>query len=112
MSISPAQMVLQVGRVESPVVSRRSTPAAVPAVALAGESSDESSAPAPADSSLAPLSTDMRIDDQHHIYSEVVNDRTGAEVLEIPPEVIRKLAESFNVLLVGGSSDHRVDVKS
>src|SRR5271169_2021859 len=101
MSISPAQMVVQIGSVESTTLSRRSTPGTAPAVALARESSDASPAPAPAVSSFAPLSTDMRIDDQHQIYYEVVNDRTGDEVMEIPPEVIRKLAESFNLPLVG-----------
>jgi len=58
------------------------------------------------------LSTDLRVDDQRRIYYEVVNDRTGDVVYEIPPEAIRKLGESLNVSLDVGSSGHRVDVKS
>jgi uncharacterized FlaG/YvyC family protein len=54
----------------------------------------------------------LRIDAQHQIYYAVVNDRTGEVVLEIPPEVIRELAESLDVPLAGIASAHSLDVKS
>lgn len=112
MSISPAQMILQVASAESPALSRRSTQASVPAPAMAVGSIDESPAPAPVDLSPASLTTDMRIDDQHQFYYEFVDDRTGDVLFEIPPEALRAIGESLNVPLEGDSSAHSVDVKS
>jgi hypothetical protein len=103
-------MILQVASAESLTASRRSTPASVPAAAPAVESSAES--PAPAVSSSAQFSTDMKIDDQHQIYYEFVDDRTGNVLFEIPPEALRAIAESLNLSLVGNASAHSVDVKS
>jgi uncharacterized FlaG/YvyC family protein len=54
----------------------------------------------------------MRVDDQHQIYYETVDDRTGDVLFEIPPEALRAIAESLNLSLVGSSSGHSVDVKS
>ncbi len=54
----------------------------------------------------------MRVDDQRQIYYEVVNDRTGDVVYEIPPEVVRKLGENPTVLLDGRVGGHSLDVKS
>ena len=101
-------MNLQVESVEGSTASRRSSSASEPAAAGA----EESPAPEPDDSFLAPLTTDLRIDAQHQIYYAVVNDRTGEVVLEIPPEVIRELAESLDVPLAGIASAHSLDVKS
>jgi len=111
-SISPAQMLLQVASVESLTVSRRSTSASVPAVAIAGESSDESPAPAPAVSSPAQFSTDMRVDDQHQIYYEFVDASTGDVMFEIPPEALREIGESLNLPVAADATGHSVDMKS
>src|SRR5208282_1520608 len=105
-------MIQQVANVESLTVSRCSTPAPVPADAIAGESSDKPSAPTPAPSSPAQFSTNLRVDDQHQVYYEFVDDRTGDVVFEIPPEALREIGESLNVPLEGLSSGHNVDVKS
>jgi len=111
-SISPAQMTLQVASVESPAVSRRPTPASDPAAAMATNSNDESPAPAPAVFSPAQFSTDMRIDDQHQVYYEFIDDRTGDVLFEIPPEALREIGESLNLSSLGDSSGHSIDVKS
>jgi hypothetical protein len=108
MSISPAQMILQVASTESPTGTGRVTRVAVSAV----ESPAQTPVPAPADSSPAQLSTDMRVDDQHQIYYEVVNDRTGDVLFEIPSAALRNIGESLKLPLGGGSSGHRVDVKT
>ena len=111
-SISPAQMTLQVGSVEILAPTGRSAKAAVPTGAQVVESTAESSAAVPAVSSPSQLSTDMRVDDQRQIYYEVVNDRTGDVVYEIPPELVRKLGENPTVLLDGRVGGHSLDVKS
>jgi hypothetical protein len=60
----------------------------------------------------APLATDMRVDAQHQVYYQVINERTGDLLLEIPSEALREIGESIQVPLVGDSSVHGVDVKS
>ncbi len=112
MSISPAQMILQVASAESPAPAGRSAPASALAPARAVEPPAESPAAAPVDCSLPQLSTMVRIDDRHRFYYELVNSRTGDVVYEFPPEMIRKLAESFEASADGESMGHRVDVKS
>ena len=101
-------MVVQAASTEGPTPTGRVTRVAVPAV----ESPAQTPVPAPADSSPAQLSTDMRVDQQHQIYYEVVNDRTGDVLFEIPSAVLRNIAESLNVPLVGDSNGHSVDVKT
>jgi uncharacterized FlaG/YvyC family protein len=54
----------------------------------------------------------MRVDDQHQVYYEFVDDRTGDVLFEIPPEALREIGESLNLPLDGGSRIHSVDVKS
>ena len=112
MSISPASMILQIASAEDLTVSRRSTPASGPSGVLAAESPAESPAPAPAVSSPAQFSTDMKVDDQHQVYYEFVDDRTGDVLFEIPPEALREIGESLNLPLDGHGSGHSVDVKS
>lgn len=113
MSISPAQMMLQV---ESPDMSGTSarTPqpakSLVPSAAPAPEST--SAAPAPATSSPSPLATDLRIDSQDQFYYEFVDGRTGSVVFEIPPEALRAIGESLNLPLNGDANANSVDVKS
>jgi len=64
------------------------------------------------DSSGAKLSTTLRIDDQHYIYYEIIDDQSGDVVLEIPPEQIRKLAEGLSKSLAADGETHSLDVKS
>ena len=54
----------------------------------------------------------MRIDDQHQVYYQVVNERTGDVLLEISCEAVRQIGESIKVLPEGDASIHGVDVKS
>ena len=79
---------------------------------MVGESSDESSAPAPPASSLAQLSTDMRVDSQHQVYYEFVDESTGNVLFEIPPEALRAIGESLSLPLDGEAGAHSLDVKS
>jgi hypothetical protein len=111
MSISPAQMMLQVASTENTPGARRSTPAPVPA-APAAASPPETPTPAPAVSPPAQFSTDLRVDDKHQPYYEVVDDRSGDVLFEIPPAALRAIGESLNVPLIGDTSAHSFDVKS
>jgi len=110
MSISPAQTMPQVSVLESRAAPRPSDVAAAPEKVDAAAPPAESSPPTV--SSPPELKTNLRIDDQHQVYYEVINDRTGDEILEIPPEVLRKLGENLNFPLFEGTEVHRVDVKS
>ena len=110
MSISPVQMMLQVASAQNTLSTRRANPNPAPATNQAQETaSAASTAPsAPPD----PFSTDMKVDNQHQVYYEIVDNRTGDELYEIPPEVLRRIAESLNLPLMGDSVAHNVDVKS
>ena len=112
MSISPAQMILQVASAEGFAPIEALHPSLGSRGRFRGGIPRESSAPAPAASSPAQFSTDMRVDNQHQIYYEFVDDSTGDVVFEIPPEALREIGESLNVPLVGDASGHSVDVKS
>jgi|ERR1035441_6567777 hypothetical protein len=115
MSISPAQTNLQVGTTEGSSSAGHSSQPATPGVAEPASSHakfpSENPVPVPI-ISPAPLSTDMRIDDQRQIYYRVVNERTGDVLLEIPCEALREIGESIKVQLEGDASIHGVDVKS
>ena len=112
MSISPAQMVLQVASAESFAPTGRSALVSNPTTAMAVASPGDSGAAAPAVSSSAQFSTDMCVDNQHQIYYEFVDASTGDVLFEIPPEALREIGESLNVSLVGDASVPSVDVKS
>ena len=110
MSISPAQLILPVASLAGEAVPRRSASSVLPADSPAAISRDPS--PAPAATPTPQFSTDMRVDDQHQVYYEFVDDRTGDVLFEIPPEALREIGESLNLPLDGGSRIHSVDVKS
>jgi hypothetical protein len=59
-----------------------------------------------------PIGTDMRVDAQHQVYYEFVDESTGDVMFEIPPEALREIGESLNLPLVGDASVPSVDVKS
>ena len=115
MSISSAELTLQVASAASPAPSRPAAPASpspVRAAASAAESTADSPHSAPAVPSSSQLSTDLRIDRQHQLYYEFVDDSTGSVVFEIPPEALRAIGESLNLPLNGDATAHGVDVKS
>jgi hypothetical protein len=105
-------MMLQVASAASAAPAGRTTQAADPAAAQPLETSAEYAAPAPAAASLEKFSTDLRVDAQHQPYYEVVDDKTGDVLFEIPPEALREIGESLNVSLIGDASVPSVDVKS
>src|SRR5271169_6895503 len=99
MSISPAQMILQVENSVSPVSTRPSAPASVAAKAVAAISPVESPTLVAAAASPTQFSTDRQIDDHHQVYYEIVDDNTGKVLMELPPEALRKIGESLNLPL-------------
>ena len=110
MSISPAQLMLQVDSAQSTLLTRRSNRSPVSATNQAQETAPAATT-APA-SPPDPFSTDMKVDKQHQVYYEIVDNRTGDELFEIPPEALRAIGESLNVPLIGESGVHGVDIKS
>ncbi len=120
MSISSAQMLQQIASAEGPSVPSRSTPTAGPAAspasgavpAPAAESAAPFATPTPAVSPPAQFSTDMQIDNHHQVYYEIVDDRSGDVLFEIPAEALRKIGESLNVPLLGDAQAPSLDVQS
>ncbi len=110
MSISPAQMVLQVSSAENPAQPGRGAYTSIPAAASAANASNPS--PPAATSSASQFSTDMRVDSQHQVYYEFVDQSTGDVLFEIPPEALRAIGESLNVPLEGEAGAHGMDVES
>ena len=106
MSISPAQFAIAPATVEPPA----RTPAAgsKPDPQTPGKREPV----APAEPSGSTMSTDLRIDDQRRIYYEIVNNRTGDVVMELPPEQIRRLAEDSSESQAGRNISHNIDVKA
>jgi len=105
MSISLSQTMLQVGSIETSGEPKPSTPA----------SATEADTPSPSralPTLPASVSTDLRIDNEHQVYYEFVDQSTGDVVFEIPPEALRAIGESLNVPLDGGASIHSIDLKS
>jgi len=98
MSIPSAQMTLFVIGSASATPADRSTRAATPPAAAVASSSQSS--------------TDMRVDAQHQVYYEFVDNRTGNVLFEIPPEAFRAIGESLNVPLAAEANGLSVDVKS
>jgi hypothetical protein len=111
MSIPPAEMLLQATTVQTtPPTWRSSETGAGAAVQPQEVTTHSSSTP----SALPPntFSTDMKVDDQHQVYYAIVDDRSGDELFEIPPEALRKIGESLHLPPIGESGVHGVDVKS
>lgn len=109
MSISPAQLVTALGAADLAAETLQSRGAAAGAATKTEAPHAEG---APAEPSGPKLSTNLRIDDQRRIYYEVINNRTGDVVYEIPPEQIRKLAEGLTESPVSQSAGHKVDVRT
>jgi len=102
MAISPLQYAFV------PAADARQLKPPAAAAAPSQEAVPEAPPPQPSIPAPAKLSTNLRIDSQRHIYYEVINDKSGDVVMEIPPEQIRRLEE-------GGQNPppgHGLDVKS
>lgn len=108
-SICFAQFTTQAGAISPTAAKGTPTPSsAAPAAEEATSQRRGASAASPAPE----LSTDMRVDDQRHVYYEFVNKRTGDVVCEIPPEVIRELGENLDALPAAPAQGLTLDVKS
>jgi hypothetical protein len=58
------------------------------------------------------ISTDLRIDGQHHVYYQIINDQNGQVVCEIPSAQIRELEEGSITPPASEGAGQRIDVKS
>lgn len=113
MSISPAQLSLQIAGAENIPNQRSSTPVA------SQPAPTTTSAPLPASStgtSALPnpdlVTADLRVDKQHQFYYEFVDGTTGSVEFEIPPEALRAIGESLVLPLHGDTGASALDVKS
>lgn len=113
MSISPAQLSLQIAGAENIAAQRSSTPvASPPAPATASTTIPATSASAAALSNPDLVTPDLRIDKQHQFYYEFVDGTTGSVEFEIPPEALRAIGESLVLPLHGDTGASALDVKS
>ena len=112
MSISPAQLVMAVARADRAAETARAREAPPRPAAQVREHGAGAAAAAQAEASGPKMSTAMRIDDQSRIYYEVINNRTGDVVMELPPEQIRKLGEGLGQAVKSQPDGHNIDVKS
>ena len=106
MSISPAQLAtaLTTSDPQGRALAERASPPA--------DSPPKLAVPSPVQPSGPTLSTSVRIDEQRHIYYEVINNRTGDVVIEIPPEQIRRLGEGLTESRVSGNPEPNIDVRA
>jgi hypothetical protein len=113
MSIFPAHMSLEIATAVSSSSSPRSTPAfsSAPSTVTRAEESASSDSSAGATAS-PPVTTDLRIDNQHQFYYEFVDGSTGKVEFEIPPEALRAIGESLSLPLQGDAGASSIDVKS
>lgn len=109
MSIPTAQLPSESRTVD---FAPRTGAPATPAAPTTNQETTSKASTVPAVSFGSDLSTDVRVDDRRHVYYETVNNRTGEVVCEIPPEVIRKLAESLEDVPQALWGGHTVDVES
>jgi hypothetical protein len=111
-------MATQIASAENSPAAKRTVPSnpvassSGPALPNAAETSAPPSTPAQTISSSLQLSTDMKVDDQHRVYYEFIDDSTGNVLFEIPPAALREIGESLNLPGVGETAAHSVDVKS
>jgi hypothetical protein len=112
MSVSSAQMVLQVASAEGLAPTGRFASASVSKPAPAAVSLVESAASPPHEVPPAQFNTDLQIDNQHQIYYEFVDASTGDVVFEIPPAALREIGESLNLPVLADATGHSVDMKS
>lgn len=113
MSISPAQLSLQIAGAENTAAQRSSTPVSLPlAPTTASTTTPATSASGSALSNPDLVTPDLRIDKQHQFYYEFVDGTTGSVEFEIPPEALRAIGESLVLPLQGDPGASALDVKS
>ena len=112
MSISPAQTTMVAAVVDRTAETTRPREAAPRPVVKVTERAAGGATATQAEASGPRMSTEMRIDDKRRPYYEVVNNRTGDVVMEIPSEQIRKLAEGLDKSAIKQPHSHAVDLKS
>jgi hypothetical protein len=112
MSISPAQLMIVAASADLAAETARPRPAPPRPAAKIVEQAPGAAAAAQAEASGPKMSTAMRIDDQSRIYYEVINNRTGDVVMELPPEQIRRLAEGLHQSVIRQPGGHNVDVET
>ncbi len=110
MNIAPAQFAMVLP--PSSLATGAGRPARTPDTQPSPPQDAPTPSPAPAELSSPKLNTALRIDPQHHIYYEVINEKSGDIVFEIPPAQIRKLAEGIRESLAHATAVHNLDVKS
>ena len=100
MAISPTQMPIEMMiPVRAAVSERQAGTGQLPAQDL-----QPPSAPAPA--------TSMKIDEHHQVYYEFREGGTGNVMFEIPPEALRRIAESLTLPQVTENGVPALNVKS
>ena len=112
MSIFPAQVTMGAAVAERAAETSRPREASSRPVVKVTEPAAGTVAATQSQASGPKMSTAVRIDDQRHLYYEVVNSRTGDVVMEIPSEQIRKLAEGLDKSVIRQPDTHTVDFKS
>jgi hypothetical protein len=112
MSISPAQFTPSSGSTDHPPERDPSPRVPAPVPSPIAEAAPAAEAQAPAEVFNPRVSTDMRIDAQHRVYYQVVNDHSGEVICEIPCEQIRELEESNLSPAAREAAAQRIDVKS
>jgi hypothetical protein len=109
MSISPVPVILQVANAEERTASKRP---ASPSVQPAPPAPPPEESPSPAIASLDQFTTNLKVDDEHQVYYQFVDNHTGRVLYEIPPETVREIVESHKVPQAVISKKHVLDVKS
>ena len=113
MSISPAQLSLQIADAENNAAQRSSRSVSLPLTpTTAATTLPASSASTSALSNPDLVSADLRVDKQHQFYYEFVDGTTGSVEFEIPPEALRAIGESLVLPLHGDTGASTLDVKS
>lgn len=111
MSILPAQFTPSSGTTDHSSEKEPPAKAAAKAPSPVAEPAPADNARAHAEVFIPKVSTDLRIDGKHRVYYQVVNDRTGEVVCEIPSEQIRELEEESSTPSGSGGAGRRIDVK-
>lgn len=105
MSITPAQFMPSSGTSDH-------APEKEPLPKVTAPAAPAAEAPTPVEVFSPKDSTDLRIDSQHHVYYQVVNDQNGQVVCEIPSEQIRAMEEGSLTPAASEEAAQRLNVKS
>lgn len=112
MSISPAHFAPSPSTTDHAPEKEPSPRVPAPAPSHIAEAAPAAEARTPVEVFTPKDSTALRIDSQHHVYYQVVNDQNGQVVCEIPSEQIRELQEANLTPAASEAAAQRIDVKS